>query len=273
MASGSGIEWTEATWNPSTGCTKVSPGCKNCYAETMSKRLRAMGQPKYRKGFTYVEHLDEVDLPLSWKKPRRIFVNSMSDLFHEDSTTAFTARCFDTMLRADWHTYQVLTKRPDRMAEFSGMFADVAGCDIPGFVWMGTSVESSEFTYRLDELRRVRCMTRFASFEPLLGPLGRLDLSGIDWAIIGGESGPGHRPVEEEWILGIIDQCKRQKVAVFFKQWGGPRPKSRGRRIRGRTYSAYPRYSKRNPLRGAGLDVERFELVRPGRRRKVPARM
>ncbi len=261
LAIGSSIEWTEATWNPSTGCTKVSPGCKNCYAEAMSKRLKAMGMAKYKAGFGFVEHPEDVYLPLSWKKPRRIFVNSMSDMFHKKSTFRFVARCFSTMLEADWHTYQILTKRPDRMAKFSKMFAKETGCDIPGFVWMGTSIENADFVYRLTDLRKVRCTTRFVSFEPLLGPLGRMNLKGIDWAIIGGESGPRHRPVKKEWILDIINQCKKQRVAVFFKQWGGPRPKSNGRKIEGRIYSAYPRYSRKNPLKGIEINVEKFTSI------------
>ena len=261
LATSSGIEWTEATWNPSTGCTKVSPGCKNCYAEAMSKRLKAMGMAKYKAGFGFVEHPEDVYLPLSWKKPRRIFVNSMSDMFHKKSTFRFVARCFSTMLEADWHTYQILTKRPDKMAQFSEIFAKAVGGPIPGFVWMGTSIENADFAYRLTDLRKVRCTTRFVSFEPLLGPLGRMNLKGIDWAIIGGESGPRHRPVKKEWILDIINQCKKQGVAVFFKQWGGPRPKSNGRKIDGRLYSGYPKHSKKNPLKDIHLDLRRFPII------------
>lgn len=240
MASGSGIEWTEATWNPATGCSKVSPGCKNCYAETMSIRLKAMGNKKYAAGFDYVEHEDQVGLPLTWKKPKRIFVNSMSDLFHEDADEGFIRRCFDVMLEADWHTYQILTKRPDRMATFSEGAAKGLGGDIPPFIWMGTSIEDAERRTRLDDLRRVRCQTRFVSFEPLLGPVGAIDMTGIHWAIIGGESGKNFRPVKKEWIMEIIGQCKEQGVAVFFKQWGGIRPKSGGREIDGVTYDEYP---------------------------------
>ena len=273
MASGSGIEWTEATWNPSTGCTKVSPGCKNCYAEAMSKRLKAMRLPKYSRGFEYREHPGDLLLPLSWRKPRRIFVNSMSDLFHEASSFEFTARCFATMLRADWHVYQVLTKRPKRMAEFSMLLADHLGGRLPSFIWMGTSVESAEFTGRLDDLRRVSCMTRFVSFEPLLGPVGKLDLSMIDWAIIGGESGPRYRPVEKEWILDIIRQCRKQGVAVFFKQWGGIRPKTGGRTINGRIYGEYPKIRGKNPYKNPDPDALAAAcLTRPGRRRKRTGR-
>lgn len=241
MAIGSAIEWTEATWNPTTGCTKISPGCKNCYAETLSKRLKAMGQEKYKNGFRFTEHPDDIDLPLSWKKSKKIFVNSMSDLFHEKSDFEFTLRCFSTMLEADWHTYQVLTKRPQKMAEFSKLFKDKCGQSIPSHIWMGTSIENGNYISRIDELRKVDCNVRFISFEPLIGPVGTIDLTGIHWAIIGGESGYNYRPVQKEWITEIIKQCKKQKVAVFFKQWGGIRPKSGGREINGRTYDEYPR--------------------------------
>ena len=240
MADGSAIEWTESTWNPTTGCTKISPGCKNCYAATLSKRLQAMGIKKYRDDFKFTQHGGEVDLPLRWKKPRKIFVNSMSDLFHEESEAEFVARCFDTMVRADWHVYQVLTKRPGRMAGFADMFYRYFGFQIPGHIWMGVSVEDNQAVWRIDKLRRTRCSTRFVSFEPLLEEIGGVDLAGIDWAIIGGESGPRYRKVEKRWVEGLIRQCKRQKVSVFFKQWGGPRPKSGGRSINGRTYSEYP---------------------------------
>ena len=241
VATGSAIEWTEATWNPSTGCSKVSRGCKNCYAERLSARLKAMGLAKYSGGFRFAEHESELDRPLGWKRPKRIFVNSMSDLFHEEATDSFVSRCFATMMEADWHTYQVLTKRPRRMAAFSRRFARAYGRDIPPHVWMGTSVEDTQAATRIDRLREVRCSVRFVSFEPLLGPIAGVDLSGIDWAIIGGESGRGHRPVREEWVAGLIRECRRQDVRVFFKQWGGIRPKSGGREIGGRTYSEYPR--------------------------------
>jgi len=240
LAIGSSIEWTEATWNPSTGCSKVSPGCKNCYAERLSTRLRAMGLPKYRRGFAYTEHEGEINRPLSWKRPRKIFVNSMSDLFHRDATDKFVHRCFGVMMRADWHIYQVLTKRPERMAEFSRDLESRLGHAIPGHIWMGTSVEDGAVVDRIDRLRDVRCAVRFVSFEPLLGRIEDVDLSGIDWAIIGGESGIRYRPVKKEWVVGLIRECKRQRVRVFFKQWGGIRPKSGGRKIQGRTYDEYP---------------------------------
>ena len=190
LATSSAIEWTEATWNPTTGCSKVSTGCKNCYAERLSNRLKAMGLRKYRKNFEYVEHEGEVDLPLRWKKPRRIFVNSMSDLFHEDADFAFVGRCFHTMLVAHRHTYQILTKRPARMAEFSRLFERHYGFPIPPHIWMGASVEDNRSAHRIGALRAVRCETRFVSFEPLLERIRTTPLGGIDWAIIGGESGP-----------------------------------------------------------------------------------
>ncbi len=240
MAIGSGIEWTEATWNPSTGCSKVSAGCANCYAERLAKRLHAMGQPKYRNKFAYTEHPSAVNLPKSWKKPRRIFVNSMSDMFHENATYDFILRCFEVMLDANQHTYQILTKRPHIMADFSRRFEDHFDRVMPSNIWLGTSIEDANSLFRLDELRGVRCKTRFISFEPLLGPMGPVSLAGIHWVIIGGESGAGYRPVQKEWVRDIIRQCKDQGVSVFFKQWGGPRPKSGGRSIDGEEYSEYP---------------------------------
>ena len=261
MAIGSGIEWTEATWNPSTGCTKISPGCKNCYAETLTKRLKAMKQRKYKKGFEYVEHHSDIHLPLTWKKPKKIFVNSMSDLFHEKSTFEFTGKCFATMIQADQHDYQILTKRPQRMAEFSELFMKYFGHKIPNFMWMGTSIENRDYVYRIKELRKVKCHTRFISFEPLIDSVGKINLSGIDWAIIGGESGFNYRSVEKEWILEIIQQCKEQGVAVFFKQWGGIRPKSGGRTINRRKYSEYPKIKKRNSLKDIHFDEVAFATM------------
>ncbi len=244
MANNSAIEWTEATWNPTTGCTKISAGCKNCYAATLSKRLKLMGVTKYQNEFEFTEHEDDLELPLQWKKQKKIFVNSMSDLFHEKSGMEFIGKCFDIMIKADWHTYQVLTKRPTKMSEFSDLFVKYFGHAIPHHIWMGTTVENRDNIWRIDELRKVKCNIRFISFEPLIGSVGEVDLSGIHWAIIGGESGYGHRPVQKEWITEIIRQCQQQKVAVFFKQWGGARPKSGGRTINGRTYDEYPEMGK-----------------------------
>ena len=228
MADSSGIEWTDATWNPTTGCTKISEGCRNCYAEAMAGRLKRLGQHKYRNGFVYTQHTSEVGRPLRWRRPRRIFVDSMSDMFHEDAGWGFISQCFETMLRADWHTYQILTKRPGVMRVFSEMFMRHFGVPIPGHIWMGVSVESSDVAWRIRGLREVQCMTRFVSFEPLLGDITGVDLAGIHWAIIGGESGPNHRPAAPEWVRNLVEWCVRCGVRVFFKQWGGPTPKSGG---------------------------------------------
>lgn len=240
MGLDSAIEWTDATWNPATGCTKISPGCKNCYAATLSRRLKAMGVFKYRNEFMFTEQPDDLGLPFTWKKQKKVFVNSMSDLFHEQSRMEFIARCFDVMIKADWHQYQVLTKRSKTMVEFSELFEKYFDSKIPPHIWMGVSVENADYIWRIDDLRKVKCKTRFISFEPLLGPVGKVDLTDVDWVIIGGESGIGFRPVQKEWILEIIKQCTKQKVAVFFKQWGGIRPKAGGRKINGRYYDAYP---------------------------------
>ena len=261
MTIGSEIEWTEATWNPTSGCTKISPGCKNCYAETLTKRLKAMGQQKYKKGFQYIEHPSDVELPLTWKKPKKIFVNSMSDLFHEKSTFEFTGKCFSTMIQADRHDYQILTKRPKRMAEFSELFFKYFGHKIPNFMWMGTSIESRNYVSRINDLHKVKCHTRFISFEPLLDSVGKVNLRGIDWAIIGEESGHHYRPVEKKWIEEIIEQCKDQGVAVFFKQWRGFRPKAGGRTVNGSKYSEYPEIKKRNSLKKIHFDEKAFAEI------------
>lgn len=235
MGDKSPIEWTDASWNPSTGCSKVSPGCRNCYAERLSARLKAMGNQKYTKGFKFTLHEDALDLPLRWKVPRKVFVNSMSDLFHEQMPQEFLEKCFDVMIQADWHIYQILTKRPDRMFDFSKHFGR-----IPDHIWLGTSVESSLYTPRIDILRQIPCKIKFVSFEPLLGSVGRVNLEGMSWAIVGGESGPNHRKIEPEWVREILSQCKRQGVAFFFKQWGGRTPKSGGRRFDGKEWNEYP---------------------------------
>ena len=240
MGDNSAIEWTNATWNPTTGCTKISPGCKNCYAERLSPKLKRWGIQKYRNNFEFTQHKSELQLPLKWRKPKKIFVNSMSDLFHEDAEMGFIEKSFMTMLAANWHTYQILTKRPDKMAEFSRIFYKLFGFPIPPHIWMGTSIEDNVSLFRIKELRKVKCYNRFISFEPLLEKLDKVNLKNIDWAIIGGESGPHYRPVKEDWIWDLIKQCKKQKVKVFFKQWGGPRPKSGGRMIRGKIISEFP---------------------------------
>ena len=235
MATKSSIEWTESTWNPLTGCTKVSPGCKHCYAERMALRLKAMGQPNYRNGFQVTLHEHALDLPLSWKKPQMIFVNSMSDLFHQDVPVEFILRVFDIMHRASWHTFQVLTKRSKRLRELDPRIS------WPGNVWMGVSVESEKYTFRIDDLRQTRACTKFLSLEPLLGPLSRLDLQKINWVIVGGESGPGARPIKEEWVVDIKNQCRKARVPFFFKQWGGLNKKRAGRVLQGRTWDEMPK--------------------------------
>jgi len=229
------IEWTESTWNPLTGCTKISPGCKNCYAERMAKRLQAMGQEKYRNGFKLTLHPASLDEPLLWKKPQMIFVNSMSDLFHKDVPEDFIQQVFSVMRQAHWHTFQVLTKRAERLLELDGEI------DWPDNVWMGVSVENQDYTFRIDLLRQTRARVKFLSLEPLLGPLPHLELDGIHWVIVGGESGPKARPLEREWVTEIRDQCLTQKVPFFFKQWGGTNKKKTGRLLDGRTWDEWPR--------------------------------
>lgn len=237
MALKSTIEWTESTWNPVTGCTKVSQGCKLCYAERMAERLEAMGQPNYRNGFRLTLQPQMLELPLKWKIPQAIFVNSMSDLFHEGVPLEYIQRVFDVMRRADWHRFQVLTKRASRLAELDPFL------EWPDNVWMGVSVESSDHVDRIDDLRRTGAKVKFLSLEPLLGPLPGLILRGIDWAIVGGESGPGARPIEERWVLEIRDQCRQAGVAFFFKQWGGRNKKKTGRLLEGRTWDEMPAVS------------------------------
>ncbi len=234
MATNSNIEWTDATWNPVTGCTKISPGCKHCYAERLSKRLKAMGQANYRNGFRLTLQPHMLELPLRWKSPKRIFVNSMSDLFHEDVPTEYVKRVFDIMVRANWHQFQVLTKRSDRLLELSKKLEWVP------HIWMGVSVESEKYAHRIDDLRKTGAHVKFLSLEPLLGPLGKLNLRNIDWAIVGGESGPGARPVNPEWVAEIRDECVRLGVPFFFKQWGGVQKKKTGRSLDGRTWDEMP---------------------------------
>lgn len=234
MAINSGIEWTETTWNPVTGCTKISPGCKNCYAERMAYRLQAMGQPNYRNGFKVTLHERMLPLPLEWRKPRMIFVNSMSDLFHKDIPTEFIEKTFAVMRKASWHTFQVLTKRSDRLREIDSIIY------IPKNVWIGVSVECEDYLHRIDDLRATHASVKFLSLEPLIGPLPNLNLDGIDWAIVGGESGPGARPMQEEWVTDIRDICLASNVPFFFKQWGGVVKKRTGRVLEGRTWDQMP---------------------------------
>lgn len=230
----SNIEWTQATWNPITGCTKTSPGCKNCYAERMSKRLKAMGLGKYSKEFNLALHDDTLNIPLTWTKPRIIFVNSMSDLFHEQVPLEFIQRVFEVMERASWHQFQVLTKRSKRLSELADLL------EWPSNVWMGISVENQDYTYRIEHLAQTNAHIKFLSLEPLLGPLFALNLSGIDWVIVGGESGPGARPMLEEWIIDIRDQCLATNTPFFFKQWGGINKKKNGRLLQNKIWNQMP---------------------------------
>ena len=234
MGENSAIEWTDATWNPVTGCTKVSPGCKNCYAERLALRLQAMGTRRYRDGFRVTLHPDQVSLPLRWREPRRIFVNSMSDLYHEDVPERFVRDVFDVMVRAQRHVFQILTKRAERLAALAP--------SLPWrpHIWQGVSIENAAYTRRIEYLRRVPAAVRFLSVEPLLGPIPELPLEGIDWVIVGGESGPRHRPVDPRWVRDIRDQCVRAGVPFFFKQWGGRTPKSGGRILDDRTWDGMP---------------------------------
>jgi protein gp37 len=228
------IEWTDATWNPVTGCTKISPGCKHCYAERMAKRLKMMGQTNYRNGFEMTLQPHMLELPLKWKTPKRIFVNSMSDLFHTDVPLSYIENVFAVMRQAHWHQYQVLTKRSERLLEFSPRLV------WSPHIWMGVSVENSNYVGRIDDLRKTKAHVKFLSLEPLLGPLNKLNLRGIDWAIVGGESGPGARPIDVAWVTDIRDQCLRAGVAFFFKQWGGVQKKKTGRVLEGRTWNEMP---------------------------------
>jgi len=234
MATNSSIEWTESTWNPLTGCNKISPGCKHCYAERMALRLQAMGQPHYTDGFKLTLHEESLELPLRWKKSQTIFVNSMSDLFHTDVPATFIHKMFDVMRRANWHRFQILTKRSDRLLELSPQI------DWPSNVWMGVSVENSDYKFRIDQLRRTGAAVKFLSLEPLLGPLPKLNLRQMDWVIVGGESGPGARPMDTAWVIDIRNQCLKGGVPFFFKQWGGVQKKKAGRTLEGRTWDEMP---------------------------------
>ena len=234
MADRSHIEWTQATWNPVTGCSKVSPGCAHCYAETFAERWRGVAEHPYEQGFDLRRWPKRLEQPLRWKQPRVIFVNSMSDLFHEDIPDEYIARVFEVMVEAKHHVFQVLTKRHERMAALAPELS------WPKHVWMGVSIENKRWVRRADYLRAVPAAVRFISAEPLLGPLTGLDLTDIDWLIAGGESGPGHRPVREEWIVDLQTRCRDEHVAFFFKQWGGIRSKAGGRTLRGREWSEMP---------------------------------
>ena len=240
MSANSSIEWTSSTWNAVTGCSKVSAGCQNCYAERMAKRLQAMGQPNYRNGFRVTIHEHVLPLPLRWRTPRTVFVNSMSDLFHEKVPRTFIRKVFKVMNTAEWHTYQVLTKRSERLLEIN-----------KGLTWaknigMGVTVENRDHLYRIDHLRRTRATLKFLSLEPLLGSVGELNLKGIDWVIVGGESGPRARPMDQSWVLSIRDQCLGKGVPFFFKQWGGLRKTAAGHLLAGKEWRQIPSYNSRH---------------------------
>lgn len=234
MAGSSTIEWTEMTWNPVTGCTRISPGCKHCYAERMARRLQAMGAPRYHNGFRLSLQEDLVDLPRRWKSPRTIFVNSMSDLFHVDVPLEFIQRVFQTMCECPQHQFQVLTKRAERLADLAPHLPWSPN------VWMGVSVENQQYAYRSPLLREVPAAVRFLSVEPLLGAIPELPLQGIHWVIVGGESGPGARPIQSAWVEEILAQCRVAGVPFFFKQWGGVQKHRTGRLLNGRTYDEMP---------------------------------
>lgn len=254
MADGSSIEWTESTWNPTTGCDRVSPGCDNCYALTLAKRLKAMGSDKYRNdgdprtsgpGFRLTLHPDAIDLPRSWRRPRLIFVDSMSDLFHPEVPLSFIERVFSVMADTPHHTYQILTKRSKRLAQLADSLPWSPN------VWIGVTVETSRYAFRVDHLRSVDAAMRFVSAEPLLGPLPDLDLTKVDWLIAGGESGPGARPLNASWVRSLRDQCAAAGVAFFFKQWGGTTPKSGGRELDGRLHDDMPLFASQDVERAA----------------------
>ncbi len=239
MSDRSPIEWTDATWNPVRGCTKISPGCKHCYAATFAERFRGVAGHPYEQGFDLRLVPEKLDEPLRWNRPRHIFVNSMSDLFHDDVVDEYIERVASVMIRADWHVYQVLTKRSDRMRRLLETKLRLhAACP---HIWWGVSVEDRKYGVpRIDDLRKSPASVRFLSIEPLLEDVGQLNLTGIAWVIVGGESGPGARPMRREWVASILEQCDRAGVAFFFKQWGGVRKKQAGRELDGRTYDAMP---------------------------------
>jgi len=242
MAINSKIEWTEYTWNPVTGCSKISAGCKNCYAERMARRLQAIGMARYKDGFAVTLHPDLLTKPFEWKKPRVVFVNSMSDLFHEKIPDRFIKSVFDVMAKCPLHTFQVLTKRSDRLRQLSGDLRWTHN------IWMGVSVENEDVVSRIDDLRQTHARTKFLSCEPLIGPLRNLNLNQIDWVIVGGESGPKARPMAPEWPVEIRDQCVEKGVPYFFKQWGGTNKRATGRDLEGRTWDEMPTLAHQTEL-------------------------
>lgn len=233
----SSIEWTEMTWNPTTGCDKISAGCKFCYAEIMTRRLKGMGQEKYKHGFKLQLHQPSVDLPYTWKRPQVVFVNSMSDLFHRDVPLSFVKKVFKVMNDTPQHTYQVLTKRGDVLTSYAKHLTFTPN------IWMGVSVENEKVLHRIDQLRNIEAHVKFLSLEPLIGPLPDLNLNGIDWVIVGGESGFRPRPMRVTWVRSIRSQCRKASVAFFFKQWGGKNKKAAGRVLDGRTYDEMPEHA------------------------------
>jgi len=234
LSDNSQIEWTDATWNPITGCTKISPGCANCYAETFAERFRGVPAHPYEQGFDLKLWPDRLLLPLKWKKPKRIFVNSMSDLFHKDVPEEYILQVFAVMNKADWHCFQVLTKRSQRLLELSKKVTWGKN------IWAGVSVENDSYQFRIEHLVKTDAHIKFLSVEPLLGPIPELQLDGVDWVIVGGESGRRPRRMEEAWVKDIRDQCVRKKVCFFFKQWGGTNKKKAGRQLEGRTWDEQP---------------------------------
>ena len=243
MAQNSKIEWTESTWNPVTGCTKISPGCQNCYAERMAKRLKAMRSPLYANGFKVAVHPEVLIKPLSWRKPRTVFVNSMSDLFHQKVPFDFINSILDIIRQTPQHTYQALTKRSERLLTLNSKI------DWPNNLWMGVTVEKSDYQNRIDHLRQTNATIKFLSLEPLLGNLSKLNLQKIDWVIVGGESGPGSRPIKEKWVTEIRDQCLEANVPFFFKQWGGTNKKKNGRLLEGELWNQQPKNQRNKELR------------------------
>lgn len=250
MAQSSSIEWTDATWNPVTGCTKISAGCKHCYAERMAKRLRAMGVVRYANGFALTLQRDVLDVPRRWRKPQMVFVNSMSDLFHRDVPLHFVKDVFRVMNECPMHTFQVLTKRPELAAAVAQQLTWTHN------IWMGTSVENMLVAHRVESLRQIPAQIRFLSLEPLIGPIPKLKLHGIDWVIVGGESGPGARPMHQSWVEQIRDRCLANGVPFFFKQWGGVNKKRSGRLLCGRTWDEMPMVTARgsDDVRFAGAE-------------------
>lgn len=253
MSQNSSIEWTDSTWNPVTGCTEVSPGCEHCYARTFAERFRGVPGHPYEQGFDVRLWPERLDLPLRWRRPRRVFVNSMSDLFHRDVPDEFINRVFQTMVAADQHLFQILTKRSRRLARLA------ASLPWANNIWAGVSVESSRYAWRIDHLRAVPAVVRFVSAEPLLGSLLGVDFTGIGWVITGGESGAGHRPCNPDWVREIRDRCQQRGIAFFHKQWGGIYPKAGGRELDGRTWDEMP---KAQP---ASQSLELFSTDLPSR--------